>query len=95
MDVLMNTFKSALFMDRTNLINGDRTNKAENLGVSWPLTFSMSYNVQFDKIGCIINKYLPVLHVDRDFKEIFDCGFRAVERKAPILGSILAPKSVY
>lgn len=32
------------------------------------LTLSIKYSAQFDKIKSIINKYLPILYADRDFR---------------------------
>lgn len=56
-----------------------------------PVTLSLKFSKQFGKIKGIINKYMRILHLDRDFKEILHTGHRIVARKAPTLGSILAP----
>ncbi|OCT60931.1 hypothetical protein XELAEV_18046956mg [Xenopus laevis] len=69
MGMLQGTFKSALLTNRDKLIKESRVGKVGGNPSLQPVTLSMKYSRQFNKIKGIINRYLPVLHADRELRE--------------------------
>ncbi|OCT87659.1 hypothetical protein XELAEV_18021356mg [Xenopus laevis] len=92
MQILQAEFERALNIDRKELLRSrKRGRRMERETKKEQLTLSMQYSAQFNRIKNIVNKFLPVLQVDRDYKQILDAGIRVVARRAPTIGSVLAP----
>lgn len=59
--VLDRAFNIAKGKNRADLLNKKRLEQCKN---TRKLTFSSSYSLQFEQIGCIIDRYLPLLFQD-------------------------------
>ncbi|OCT71820.1 hypothetical protein XELAEV_18034798mg [Xenopus laevis] len=89
---LREALKFALSVDRSTLLKDKRTGKlGRGPQYTQPATLSTKYSRQFNRIKSIVGKYLPILHADKDFKEILRTGYKIVARRAPTIGFILAP----
>ncbi|OCT99555.1 hypothetical protein XELAEV_18005337mg [Xenopus laevis] len=84
--------ESCKLRDKSTLLKDKKTKKSgRGSQYTQPVTLRTKYSRQFNRIKSIVGKYLPILYADKDFKEILRTGYRIVARRAPTIGSILAP----